>query len=32
MAPLTVLRLRSLDVELIERQLRIKIAQLPSCS
>jgi septum site-determining protein MinC len=29
MAPLTVLRLRSVDVPLIERQLRVKIAQLP---
>ena len=29
MAPLTVLRLRSLDLALIERHLRIKIAQLP---
>ncbi len=29
MAPLTVLRLRSLDVVIIERHLRIKIAQLP---
>jgi len=29
MAPLTVLRLRSADVALIERQLRVKIAQLP---
>lgn len=29
MAPLTVLRLRTLDLVLIERQLRIKIAQLP---
>jgi len=29
MAPLTVLRLRSTDVALIERQLRVKIAQLP---
>lgn len=29
MAPLTVLRLRSADLALIERQLRIKIAQLP---
>ena len=29
MAPLTVLRLRTLDLTLIERQLRIKIAQLP---
>src|SRR6266849_3576197 len=29
MAPLTVLRLRTLDLALIERQLRIKIAQLP---
>src|ERR1051325_1875604 len=29
MAPLTVLRLRSLDLALVERQLRVKIAQLP---
>jgi septum site-determining protein MinC len=29
MAPLTMLRLRSVDVDLIERQLRVKIAQLP---
>ena len=29
MAPLTVLRLRSLDLPIIERHLRIKIAQLP---
>jgi septum site-determining protein MinC len=29
MAPLTVLRLRSTDVALIERQVRVKIAQLP---
>jgi septum site-determining protein MinC len=29
MAPLTVLRLRSTDLPLIERQLRVKIAQLP---
>jgi len=29
MAPLTVLRLRSADLALVERQLRIKIAQLP---
>jgi septum site-determining protein MinC len=29
MAPLTVLRLRATDVALIERQLRVKIAQLP---
>jgi septum site-determining protein MinC len=29
MAPLTVLRLRTLDLALIERGLRIKIAQLP---
>src|SRR5215471_14079608 len=29
MATLTVLRLRSTDVALIERQLRVKIAQLP---
>jgi septum site-determining protein MinC len=29
MAPLTVLRLRLTDVVLIERQLRVKIAQLP---
>ncbi len=29
MAPLTVLRLRSSDLALIERQLRVKIAQLP---
>src|SRR5689334_16380652 len=29
MAPLTVLRLRSVDLGLIERQLRVKIAQLP---
>ena len=29
MAPLTVLRLRSADLALIERQLRVKIAQLP---
>lgn len=29
MAPLTVLRLRTLDLTLIERQLRIRIAQLP---
>jgi septum site-determining protein MinC len=29
MAPLTVLRLRSLDLVIIERHLRIKIAQLP---
>jgi septum site-determining protein MinC len=29
MAPLTVLRLRATDVVLIERQLRVKIAQLP---
>src|SRR5215471_11603665 len=29
MAPLTVLRLRSTDVALIERQMRVKIAQLP---
>jgi septum site-determining protein MinC len=29
MAPLTVLRLRALDVALIERQLRVKIAQMP---
>jgi septum site-determining protein MinC len=30
MASFTVLRLRSTDVELVERQLRVKIAQLPS--
>jgi septum site-determining protein MinC len=30
MAPLTVLRLRATDVALVERQLRVKIAQLPS--
>ena len=30
MASFTVLRLRSTDVELCERQLRVKIAQLPS--
>jgi len=29
MAPLTVLRLRSLDLPIVERHLRIKIAQLP---
>src|SRR5690348_5839825 len=29
MAPLTVLRLRSLDLAIVERHLRIKIAQLP---
>lgn len=29
MAPLTVLRLRATDVALVERQLRVKIAQLP---
>lgn len=29
MAPLTVLRLRSADLALIERQLRVRIAQLP---
>ena len=29
MAPLTVLRLRTADVALVERQLRIKVAQLP---
>jgi septum site-determining protein MinC len=29
MAPITVLRLRSLDLAVIERHLRIKIAQLP---
>ena len=29
MAPLTVLRLRSSDLALVERQLRVKIAQLP---
>jgi septum site-determining protein MinC len=29
MAPLTVLRLRSTDLALIERQVRVKIAQLP---
>ncbi len=29
MAPLTVLRLRSLDLTIVERHLRIKIAQLP---
>jgi septum site-determining protein MinC len=29
MAPLTVLRLKATDVVLIERQLRVKIAQLP---
>ena len=29
MAPLTVLRLRVTDVVLVERQLRVKIAQLP---
>ena len=29
MAPLTVLRLKSTDLVLIERQLRVKIAQLP---
>jgi septum site-determining protein MinC len=29
MAPLTVLRLRATDVVIIERQLRVKIAQLP---
>jgi septum site-determining protein MinC len=29
MAPLTVLKLRSLDLPIIERHLRIKIAQLP---
>ena len=29
MAPLTVLRLRSSDIQLVERQLRMKIAQLP---
>ena len=29
MAPLTVLRLRSADLALVERQLRVKIAQLP---
>lgn len=29
MAPLTVLRLRSSDLALIERQLRVRIAQLP---
>jgi septum site-determining protein MinC len=29
MAPLTVLRLRATDVAIIERQLRVKIAQLP---
>jgi septum site-determining protein MinC len=28
-APLTVLRLRSIDVRIIERQLRIKIAEMP---
>jgi septum site-determining protein MinC len=30
MASFTVLRLRSTDIELVERQLRVKIAQLPS--
>ncbi|HVV50028.1 MAG TPA: hypothetical protein VHO06_10250, partial [Polyangia bacterium] len=30
MASFTVLRLRSADVELVERQLRVKTAQLPS--
>src|SRR5678815_488599 len=29
MAPLTVLRLRTVDLALVERQLRVKIAQLP---
>jgi septum site-determining protein MinC len=29
MAPLTVLRLKSTDLALVERQLRVKIAQLP---
>ena len=29
MAPLTVLRLRATDIALVERQLRVKIAQLP---
>src|SRR6185369_15113955 len=29
MAPLTVLRLRTTDLPLVERQLRVKIAQLP---
>jgi septum site-determining protein MinC len=29
MAPLTVLRLRSADLALVERQLRVRIAQLP---
>ena len=29
MAPLTVLRLRTIDLPLVERQLRVKIAQLP---
>src|SRR6185436_21130767 len=29
MAPLTVLRLRSADIQLVDRQLRVKISQLP---
>src|SRR3954447_14827521 len=29
MAPLTVLRLRSSDIQLVDRQLRVRIAQLP---
>src|SRR5438132_12745196 len=29
MAPLTVLRLRTVDLTLVERHLRVKIAQLP---
>jgi septum site-determining protein MinC len=29
MAPLTVLRLRSSDIQLVDRQLRVKISQLP---
>jgi septum site-determining protein MinC len=29
MAPLTVLRLRSADIQLVDRQLRVRIAQLP---
>src|SRR5947207_11795987 len=29
MAPLTVLRLRSSDIQMVDRQLRVKISQLP---
>lgn len=29
MAPLTVLRLRSADIQMVDRQLRVKISQLP---